>query len=40
MKTNNKIVYRNSKDGKFVKPGFAKKHPSTTEKEKIKTGKR
>jgi hypothetical protein len=28
--------YRSSVSGKFVKPGYAKQHPTTTEKERRK----
>jgi hypothetical protein len=37
MARSNKIViFRNSKNGRFVKEQYAKKHPSTTEREVIK----
>ena len=29
----------NLESGRFVKPGFAKKHPRTTEKERVRKGK-
>ena len=35
-----KDIHRSSKTGKFVKPNYAKNHPSTTEKEKVKIGKK
>jgi hypothetical protein len=31
-----KTVHRDSKSGEFVTPDYAKKHPSTTEKERVK----
>lgn len=34
-----KTVHRSSKTGRFVKESYAKKHPNTTEKEKVKKGK-
>lgn len=33
-----KTVYRDSKDGQFVKKEYAEKHPATTEKERVRTG--
>ena len=33
-----KTVYRDSKDGQFVKKEYADKHPATTEKERVRTG--
>jgi hypothetical protein len=33
-----KTVYRSSTSGKFVKESYAKKHPATTEKERVRTG--
>jgi len=33
-----KTVYRDSKDGQFVKKDYAEKHPDTTEKERVRTG--
>jgi hypothetical protein len=38
-KTKKKTVYRSSKTGEFVPEKYAKKHPATTEKEKVPTGK-
>jgi hypothetical protein len=38
-KATRKTVHRSSKTGRFVKESYAKKHPSTTEKEKVRTGK-
>lgn len=33
----NKVTgHRSSVTGKFVKPGYAKTHPTTTEKERVK----
>lgn len=34
------IVHRSSISGRFVKEGYAKQHPKTTEKERIKIGKK
>jgi len=34
-----KTVYRDSKDGQFVKKEYADNHPDTTEKERVRTGK-
>jgi hypothetical protein len=31
-----KTVYRDSKDGQFVKKSYAEKHPDTTEKERVR----
>jgi hypothetical protein len=31
-----KTVHRSSETGKFVTPKYAEKHPSTTEKERVK----
>lgn len=31
-----KTVYRDSKDGQFVKQDYAEKHPDTTEKERVR----
>jgi hypothetical protein len=31
-----KIIYRSSVSGKIVKPSYAKQHPSTTEREKVR----
>lgn len=36
--TPKKTVYRSSKSGQFVKPGYAKTHPNTTERERVRTG--
>lgn len=33
-----KTVHRDSKDGQFVTEDYAKKHPATTEKERVRTG--
>lgn len=35
-KTKTVTVHRSSKTGRFVKEDFAKKHPNTTEKERIR----
>jgi hypothetical protein len=35
-KESRKTVYRSAKTGEFVTPRFAKKHPATTEKEKVR----
>lgn len=37
--TSKKTVYRSSETGRFVKESYAKKHPKTTEKEKVDKGK-
>lgn len=34
-----KTIYRSSKTGQIVTEKFAKSHPATTEKERVKTGK-
>lgn len=34
-----RTVYRSFETGKWVKPGYAKKHPRTTEKERVRKGK-
>lgn len=34
-----KTVYRDSKDGQFTTKEYSAKHPNTTEKERVKTGK-
>ena len=34
-----RTVYRSSVSGKFVKSGYAKKHPRITEKERVRKGK-
>ncbi|HEV7645913.1 MAG TPA: hypothetical protein VGO50_18385 [Pyrinomonadaceae bacterium] len=34
-----KIVYRDSDKGRFVPKEYADKHPKTTEKERVRTGK-
>lgn len=39
-KEKTKIIYRNSKNGQITTENFAKKHPSTTEKEKVKIPKK
>jgi hypothetical protein len=31
-----KTVYRDSEDGQFVKKDYAERHPSTTEKERVR----
>lgn len=36
MMTGKKIIYRNSKNGRIVTERYAKKHPDTTEKEKVR----
>lgn len=33
-------VYRNSKNGRFVEEKYAKKHPSTTEKQTVKNNRK
>jgi hypothetical protein len=33
-----RLPYRDSKDGQFVKKEYAERHPSTTEKERLRTG--
>lgn len=33
------VNHRSSVTGKFVKESYAKKHPNTTEKERVKRGK-
>lgn len=38
MAEEKKTVYRDSKDGQFVKKEYAEKHPATTEKERVRTG--
>jgi hypothetical protein len=38
-KATKKTVHRSSKTGKFVTEKYAKKHPNTTEKERVDTGK-
>jgi hypothetical protein len=35
MAKNSHPGYRDSKDGQFVKPDYARKHPATTQKESI-----
>ncbi len=35
-----KIVYRSSKSGRFVKSGYAKHHPATTERQHVSTSKK
>ena len=35
-----KTIYRNSIDGRIVKKSFAETHPRTTEKERVKIGKK
>jgi hypothetical protein len=34
-----KTVHRSSTNGRFVKESYAKKHPNTTEKERVNVGK-
>jgi len=34
-----KTIYRSSVTGRIVKENYAKTHPKTTEKERVKTGK-
>lgn len=34
-----KTVYRDSDKGRFVTEKYAEKHPKTTEKERVRTGK-
>lgn len=34
-----KTVYRDAKDGQFVTENYADKHPSTTEKERVRIDK-
>lgn len=36
MGSQTKIVHRDSKDGQFVTEDYADKHPSTTERERIR----
>jgi hypothetical protein len=36
MAEEKKTVYRDSKDGQFVKKGYAESHPNTTEKERVR----
>jgi hypothetical protein len=31
-----RVIYRSSKTGEFVKQQFAKNHPNTTEREKVR----
>jgi hypothetical protein len=38
-KAHKKTVHRSSKTGRFVTEKYAKKHPNTTEKERVNTGK-
>jgi len=35
-----KTVYRSLKTGKFVRKGYAAKHPVTTERERVRIGRR
>ncbi len=39
-KPQRRTVHRSSKTGRFVPERYAKKHPSTTEKERVRTGKK
>lgn len=39
-KQKTKTIFRNSENGRLVKETYAKKHPKTTEKEKVKVGKK
>ncbi|UZW54974.1 hypothetical protein NUH86_16085 [Sphingobium sp. JS3065] len=34
-----KTVYRDSDSGQFVKKNYADKHPKTTERERVRTGR-
>lgn len=38
-KEEKKTVYRDSDTGQFTTERYAERHPKTTEKEKVKTGK-
>jgi hypothetical protein len=38
MAEKKKTVYRSSESGKFVKKGYAERHPKTTETERVRTG--
>ena len=38
-KPQRKTVHRDSKTGEFVTEKYAQKHPNTTEKERVRTGK-
>ncbi len=35
-----KVVYRDSKDGQFVEKKYAERHPDTTERERVRVGRR
>jgi hypothetical protein len=35
----NRVIHRSAVTGKFVKPGYAKKHPRTTVKERVPVSK-
>jgi hypothetical protein len=39
-KTGTHVAYRNSKNGRFVTPKYARRHPSTTERQHVKNPKR
>lgn len=40
MPKRSKKVYKSAKTGKFVKKSYAKKHPSTTFSEKVRSSKK
>ena len=40
VQVKHKIVFRDSKTGEFTTQKFSKKHPATTEKERVRTGKK
>ena len=40
MAKGRKTIYRSSVTGRIVKPVYAKSHPKTTEKERVRTGKK
>lgn len=40
MSNDKKTIYRSSKTGEIVTEKYAKEHPTTTEKEKVSTGKK
>ena len=39
-KPQRRTIHRSSETGKFVKEKYAKEHPRTTEKERVRTGKK
>ena len=39
-KAKKRTIYRSSKTGRIVTPKYGKSHPSTTEKERVRVGKR